>query len=100
MTVKRKQTTKDTLYYNTFTCHQWKSLIQVAEVWDQVYEGFDEMKKLYGVLLTGYCIMPNHLHSMVYVPEGAPDINVLLSDQKKFLASDIIDKLELQQQNV
>lgn len=96
MTVKKKYTEKDTLFYTTFTCHQWHSYIQLSHAWDLVYKGFDDMKRLYGVLVTGYVIMPNHVHSLLYVPEKSPDINQLIADQKRFLSYGIVDSLETQ----
>jgi len=99
MAIKRTQTEKDTLYYNTFTCHKWLSLIDTANAWNDVYFWFSKMKELYNIDLTGYVTMPNHIHSMLYLPKGAPNINKVLSNGKRFLAYDLVENLQIQKQD-
>lgn len=94
MAIRTKQTEKNTLYYNTFTCFEWHNLIELTDLWSEVYFWFNNMRLEYGVELTGYVIMPNHVHSKLYLPKGAPDINSLLSNGKRFLAYEIIERLE------
>jgi len=99
MAIKRLQTEKDTLYYNTFTCYNYLPLIETTNGWGDVYYWFSKMKELYNVDVTGYVIMPNHIHSMLYLPKGAPDINKILSNGKRFLAYDLVENLEIQKQD-
>ena len=46
-----------------------------------------------GYRFVGHVIMPNHVHLLVHVPEGS-DINQLLANGKRFLAYEVVKRLE------
>ena len=52
------------------------------------------MKNHYGNKIHGYVIMPNHLHSLVYISEYSPDVSKLIQNAKRFQTYEIIDCLE------
>ncbi|MGH2553046.1 MAG: transposase, partial [Chitinophagaceae bacterium] len=64
MPVKRKITEPDGVYFITFTCHQWKPLIKLTNSYDLIYKWFDHLKSK-GHYITGYVIMPNHVHALI-----------------------------------
>jgi len=42
----------------------------------------------------GYVIMPNHLHVLLYFPEMPKSLNILIGNAKRFMAYEIIKRLE------
>lgn len=47
--------------------------------------------------LTGYVIMPNHFHGLIYVsPEASVSLNRLIGNAKRFLAYEIVTRLKQQ----
>ena len=53
------------LYFITFTCYRWLHLFEIAGAYGAVYKWFDyfSTKEIY---ITGYVIMPNHVHVLIY----------------------------------
>ncbi|MBX2978287.1 MAG: hypothetical protein KF905_03240 [Flavobacteriales bacterium] len=80
------------VYFATFTCHQWLYLFDLVNAHDLVYKW---MHIAYGkgYHFLGYAIMPNHAHFVLRVPENGA-INKLLSNGKRFMAYDIIKRLQ------
>ena len=62
------------IYFITFTCLNWLPLIQKANAYNAVYKWFDSLVKK-GHHLTGYVIMPNHVHVLIAFKEGGQTIN-------------------------
>jgi len=65
------------IYFITFTCHQWFSLIEQTKGYDLVYNWFDVLSAK-GHSLTGFVIMPNHLHLLIHYAGGPPSLNTSL----------------------
>jgi REP element-mobilizing transposase RayT len=85
------------LYFITFTCHEWLPLIDFTRGYELVYKWFDVLAaKQHSV--TGFVIMPNHLHMILYYAGGAQSLNTLVGNGKRFLAYDIVERLEQQNQ--
>jgi len=93
MTVKRKYTKTDTFYYITFTCFQWISLFEITDLYDFTYEWFEKLvfRKVY---LSGYVIMPNHIHILVYTKNSKESINTIIGTGKRFMAYEIVKRLK------
>ena len=55
--------------------------------------GFDHLfqKNIYVV---GYVIMPNHLHVLLYFPQMPKSLNTIIGNAKRFMANEIIERLE------
>ena len=45
--------------------------------------------------MTGYVIMPNHLHLLLHFAGGIQSLNTIIGNGKRFMAYDIIKRLEL-----
>jgi len=93
MSVKKQHTNYDTLYFITFTCLKWISLFEISNFYDFVYGWFEILRK-YNVYNCGYVIMPNHLHMLVYTENSERSINRITGTGKRFMAYEIVDRLE------
>ena len=51
-----------------------------------------------GCRMTNYVLMPNHLHFMLFVPEGL-SINSILANMKRFAAYEVIKRLQTSEQS-
>jgi len=81
------------MYSITFTCTNWLSLFEIADAYSSVYNWFDVLKAQ-GHYIVGYTIMPNHLHAVIAFVNRSKPINTIISNGKRFMAYDIVDKLE------
>jgi REP element-mobilizing transposase RayT len=64
MSVRRAIAEKDGIYFITFTCKNWLLLFKLTNSYDAVYKWFDHLKTK-GHYITGYVILPNHLHVLI-----------------------------------
>ena len=80
-------------YFITFTCYKWLQLFEIAGAYDTVYKWFDHLynNKIY---VTGYVIMPNHVHVLLYFPQMPGSLNTVIGNAKRFMAYEIIKRLE------
>lgn len=85
------------IYFITFTCYQWLSLINIVDGYDLVYKWFNVLS-VKGNTITGFVIMPNHLHLLLHYSGGIQSLNTLVGNGKRFMAYDIISRLEEQKQ--
>jgi REP element-mobilizing transposase RayT len=84
--------TKPGIYFITFTCYQWLSLIGLTNSYDKVYKWFDVLTTK-GHAINGYVIMPNHLHLLLYYAGLGSSLNKVVGNGKRFLGYDIINRL-------
>ena len=90
---------KKTIPYNygtffiTFTCHKWLPLIEKISGYDIVYHWFDHLKNN-GHFINGYVIMPNHVHVLISFIQTNQSINTIIGNGKRFMAYEIIKRLE------
>ena len=94
MPVKTPVNEKDGIYFITFTCCNWLSLIQQTNSYDAVYKWFDYLKEQ-GHYITGYVIMPDHVHVLIGFHNTGKAINTIISNGKRFIAYEIVKRLEL-----
>src|SRR4051812_3270862 len=88
----------NSLYFITFTCFSWNPLFKVADAYSVVYKWFDHLfiNKTY---VTGYVIMPNHVHVLLYFEQMSKPLNTTFGNSKRFMAYEIIKRLEEGKQN-
>jgi REP element-mobilizing transposase RayT len=55
--------------------------------------GFDVLKKN-GHYITGYFIMPNHVHATIAFRKTKKSINKIVGDGKRFIGYEIIGRLQ------
>lgn len=80
-------------FFITFSCFNWISLIEIVNGYDIVYKWFDYLKKQ-GHYINGFVIMPNHLHILITFREAEQTINTFIGNGKRFMAYEIIKRLE------
>lgn len=83
----------NSIYFVTFTCYQWLPLFQQTDSYDLVYKWFDYLHTQ-NIRITGYVIMPNHAHVMLYFPEMKKSLNTVIGNGKRFIAYEIVKRLE------
>src|SRR3990170_6009330 len=93
MPVKRKITEPDGVFFITIICHQWLPLIEMTNGYDIVYNWFDHLKGK-GHYINGYVIMSNHLHVLIAFRNTGQSINTIVGNGKRFMAYEIIKRLE------
>jgi len=60
-----------------------------------VYHWFEHLRKE-ACYVTGYVIMPNHLHVLLFPTQAEKSLNKLVGEGKRFMAYDIVKKLKEQ----
>ena len=95
MPVNRQITEPDGIYFITFTCYQWKPLIEITNSYDLVYNWFEHLKSN-GHYIAGYVIMPNHVHALIAFRTTGQSINTIVGNGKRFIAYEIIKRLKKQ----
>lgn len=90
---------KQTIPYNygsffiTFTCHKWLPLIDKVNGYDIINHWFDMLKKN-GHYINGYVLMRNHVHAIISFTESLQSINTIIGNGKRFMAFEIIKRLQ------
>ena len=95
MAVKQTIPYNDGIYFITFTCYKWMPLVELTDSYDLVYNWFDYIKSK-GHFITGYIIMPNHVHSLIGLKNTGKSINKIVDDGKRFIAYEIVTRLHTQ----
>ena len=80
------------IYFITFTCFRWQPLIQLTSGYDLVYNWFDVLSWK-GHAITGYVIMLNHLHILLYYSGRGSSLNTVVGNGKRFMAYAIVNRL-------
>jgi putative transposase len=99
MSVKFKHANTYTMYFCTFTCFKWLPLIETTKSYDLVYSWFNMLKQE-EISVIAFVIMPNHLHCMLYFPEPDFNLNKIISNAKRFMAYEIVNRLEENKETV
>lgn len=97
MPTKLKHSSSYSMYFCTFTCFQWIDLFKITNSYDCVYKWFEYLHKK-KIDVVCYIIMPNHLHCILYFPNEEFDLNKIVSNAKRFMAYEIIKRLESSKQ--
>jgi REP element-mobilizing transposase RayT len=93
MPVKRTISENYGIYFITFTCYNWLHLIEKTNGYDIIYNWFDHLKSK-GHFINGYVIMPNHVHVLISFKNTLQSINTIVGNGKRFMAYEIIKRLE------
>ena len=93
MPVKRQIPYPYGLFFITFTCYKWDHLIGLTKSYDLVYKWFDYLKQK-GNYISGYVIMPNHIHALIAFRNSGKSLNKIIGDGKRFIAYGIIERLK------
>ncbi len=93
MTVRRKIEKGEGIYFISITCHKWISLFEIANAYQSVFNWFDALKRD-GNNIAAFVIMPNHVHALIHIANTAKSINQYVSNGKRFMAYEIVQKLQ------
>ena len=93
MSIKNMYKNNCSLYFFTFTCHDWLHLFDMVNGYDLVYRWFDWLK-VNGCFASGWVIMPNHLHAILYFSRAGFNLNKIIGNGKRLMAYEIIRRLE------
>jgi REP element-mobilizing transposase RayT len=93
MPVKTTIPYSEGIFSITFTCANWLPLIETVNGYDIIYKWFDHLKTK-GHFITGYVIMPNHVHAMIGFRNTNQSINTIIGNGKRFMAYDIVKRLK------
>lgn len=93
MATHRQHLEKNVFYYITFTCYRWMLLFEMTNIFDFISISFSKLaaKDFKNV---GFVIMPNHMHFVVVAGEKSKNLNREIGNTKRFLAYEIVDRLE------
>jgi len=89
---------KNTFYFVTFTCHKWISLIEITSLYDFIPSWISQISAR-GIKTSGYVVMPNHIHLLLYVTESSKGLNHVIGESKRFLAYEIVKRLKKLKRN-
>ena len=66
------------LHFVTFSCHHRDPLLAEAHARNVFEQTLERVRQWYGFFVTGYVVMPEHVHLLVSEPErpchGHPDV--------------------------
>jgi REP element-mobilizing transposase RayT len=93
MSVKKLQINQNTFYFCTITCFDWLPLFQITDLYDHIYKLFDLLKAS-KVFISGFVIMPNHLHLLLFAPKTRQRINNIIGTGKRFMSYEIVKRLK------
>ncbi|MBX9851320.1 MAG: transposase, partial [Cytophagaceae bacterium] len=82
----------EVVYFCTFTCYNWLPLFELTDFYNEVYKWFDILKST-KIEIIGYVLMPNHVHLLIYYPGVKGNINTVIGTGKRFMAYEIIRRL-------
>jgi len=93
MSVKQTQTEREQTYFCTFTCVDWLHLFATVDLYDEIYKWFNILVGQRHQIVA-FVIMPNHLHALIHLSQGEDSINTILANAKRFMAYEIVKRLE------
>ena len=71
MGLRRYQQTED-LHYITFSCYRRQPKLATARARSAFEHSLEQTQRRYGFCVTGYVVMPEHVHLLVSEPEDKP----------------------------
>jgi len=99
MPVNKEHIFDSGIYFITFTNYNWIPLFHIVNAYDIVYNWFHALKAG-GHSVLGYVIMPNHIHALIGYNKSTISINKLVGNGKRFMAYDIVRRLQQTENNV
>ncbi len=93
MAVRSSRENENGFYFITFTNDKWLHLFHSLNMYDEIYNWFrilEEKKEE----ITGFVIMPNHLHLLLFHKEENGELHKIISNGKRFMAYEMIARLK------
>lgn len=92
MATRTPHTITEQVYWVTYACIGFLSLIERTNTYDYILSQFSKLSRE-GYSICGFVIMPNHLHFLVYLPKEG-NLNDRIGEMKRFLSYEIVRKLK------
>ena len=99
MPVRKSITETEGVYFITFTCTNWLPLFKICNAYHAVYKWFDHLIEQ-GHYIIGYVIMPSHVHAIIAFTNTGKSINIIVSNEKRFIAYDLVKRLKEMNSNL
>lgn len=80
-------------FFINFTSYKWLPLIEKVNGYDIIYNWFDILEKD-GHYINGFVVMPNHLHAIISFIKSPQTFNTIILNGKRFMAYEIINRLQ------
>ena len=93
MSDKYKVFQGDEAYFVTFTIIEWLKVLENDGYKRIIIDSIQYCQTSKGLIVYGYCIMPNHVH-MIIQAVGTYTVSEILRDLKKFTSRAIVRKFE------
>ncbi len=81
-------------WFITFTNYSWIPLFEITSSYDLVYKWLKLIGDNHGIKTPAFVIMPNHAHLLLQLPGSNIDLNKLVGNGKRFMAYEIVQRLE------
>lgn len=85
-------------YFITFTCYDWLQLFDIIYGYDLCYKWFQHLHSK-GHAINAYCIMPNHVHLILFLNEPKQTLNTIVGSGKRFIAYEMVTRLQMQSEH-
>jgi putative transposase len=85
----------DEVYFVTFTIVEWIKVLENDDYKNLIINTIKFYQNNKGLVVYGYCIMPNHVHMIIQAVKKFT-ISEILRDVKKITARAIVNKLEVE----
>lgn len=95
MSIRTKIEATHGVFFITFTCARWLPLFELIDGYSAVYKWFNYLKGQ-GHYIVSYVIMPSHVHSLIAFRKGRTSINTIIGYGKRFMAYEMVKKLQAQ----
>jgi|SRR6185437_2975974 len=99
MAIRTRHEINEDTWFVTFTCHNWLPLFQVTNSYEMVYKWLKLIDDNHGIKTTGFVIMPNHAHVLLYLTNLKVNLNTIMANAKRFMAYDLVKRLTEQGQH-
>jgi REP element-mobilizing transposase RayT len=97
MTIRKQYEINEDTWFVTFTCYNWLPLFELTNSYVLVYKWLKLIDDKYGIKTTGFVIMPNHVHMLLYLTKLDVNQNTIMANAKRFMAYDLVKRLGEQQ---
>ena len=95
MAIRTRHEINEDTWFVTFTCYNWLPLFELTNSYHLVYKWLKLIDDKYGIKTTGFVIMQNHVHVLVYLTNL--NLNTIMANAKRFMAYDLVKRLNEQQ---
>ncbi|HEY0741057.1 MAG TPA: hypothetical protein VGD40_06315 [Chryseosolibacter sp.] len=94
MSIKFTHHEKECAFFCTFTCLDWLPLFQITDLYDEIYKWLNILVEQKHKVV-GFVIMPNHMHLLLDLTSRDYVINSVLANGKRFMAYEIVKRLQV-----